>query len=217
MMEANYDFSTKILTIYIGDGEVRIWLPVWDAAYMDNLTNLSAADPQGTANYSTHYTSVPDFLNPVPTLVPFPAQPSSYHVWDWAAEAWALPATALAKAQVEQSAALNATCQSTIYAGCSSAALGSAHTYPTKAQDQANLNVSVTNSLYPNLPTGWTTLFWCVDAAGVWNYAPHTAAQIQKAGADVKAFITATLTHNATRQASVMAATTVAEVLAVVW
>ena len=146
-----------------------------------------------------------------------PAQPDKYHAWSSATKTWILPATALSTAQAEHAAALNSTCQATIYAGCLSSALGAPHTYPTKDRDQANLIASVTDSLYPGLPAGWTTPFWCMDSAGAWSLAPHTPAQIQQAGADVKAFILAQITRNAARQASIAAATSIAQVLAIIW
>ncbi len=111
----------------------------------------------------------------------------------------------LAAAQSAQSIALSAACQTAIYAGFISSALGAVHTYPAKDIDQQNLSASVLNSLYPNLPTGWPTPFWCADSNGNWAYLPHTAAQIQQAGSDGKSAILANLTKNATLQAQIAA------------
>jgi hypothetical protein len=63
----------------------------------------------------------------------------------------------------------------------------------------------------------WTTPFWCEGPAGVWNYAQHTATQIQQVGLDGKAAITANLVKNKTLAAQIMAAKTVAQVQAIVW
>lgn len=114
-------------------------------------------------------------------------------------------------------AELAAACRAQIEAGFDSAALGTMHHYPAGQQDQANLTASVTASLVPNLPTGWTTAFWCADSSGVWSYAEHTASQIQQAGLDGKAAITAALQKNAQLRAQVESATTLTEVAAVVW
>lgn len=123
----------------------------------------------------------------------------------------------LAQAQFDQIRSLSASCAAQIYAGFSSAALGTPHTYPTNDKDQVNLSASVTASLVPNLPANWTTDFWCADGAGVWALRPHTAAQIQQAGMDGKAAIETAIRKNATLAAQVMSAATVAAVQAVVW
>ena len=123
----------------------------------------------------------------------------------------------LEQAQAAQIAILQSACQAQIYAGFTSTALGTAHTYPAKDRDQANLSGSVIDSILPNKPTGWTTPFWCQDSTGTWALAPHTAAQIQQVGLDAKAAIVAAVTKNASLSAQVMAATTVAAVQAVVW
>lgn len=127
------------------------------------------------------------------------------------------PAPTLAQAQADRVSALSSDCAAQIYAGFSSAALGAAYTYPAKDKDQSNLVASVTASLMPNLPAGWTTNFWCADGTGAWAFRPHTAAQIQKVGLDGKTAIETALQKNATLAAQVTAATTVAAVQAVVW
>lgn len=133
------------------------------------------------------------------------------------AEAITLITPTLAKTQGDQVAALSLSCQSQIYAGFQSLALGSMHTYPAKDKDQANLAASVLASLYPNLPANWTTPFWCMDSAGAWSLVPHTAAQIQQVGQDGKAAILTAITKNATLAAQVMAATSMSTVKAIVW
>lgn len=124
----------------------------------------------------------------------------------------------LADAQTDKLTALSAACSAQIYAGFVSSALGAAYNYPAKDKDQSNLVSSVTASLVPGIPAGWTTSFWCVDAAGVWAFRAHTAAQIQKAGLDGKAAIETALMKNGMLAAQVMAPNaSIASVQAIVW
>ena len=135
----------------------------------------------------------------------------------------AVPAVkTLADVQRSQGALLAAACQAAIYAGFISSALGAAHTYPAKDRDQNNLAASVLASILPGIPAGWTTPLWCVDAAGVWAYVPHTAAQVQQVGIDGKAAIVACLLRNQALATQVMAiqdtsAAGIAAVQAIVW
>lgn len=130
-----------------------------------------------------------------------------------------IPPPSLSQIKTAQIEILAKSCQDQIYAGFTSFALGVAYTYPAKDKDQANLAGSVLESLYPNLPAGWTTPFWCVDASGVWDLRPHTAAQIQQVGADGKAAIVSAVTKNASLAAQVASAATdtVGKVQAIVW
>lgn len=123
----------------------------------------------------------------------------------------------LAKAKQSQIAVLSAACQAQIYAGFTSNALGTVRTYPAKDRDQQNLTASVLASTLPGVGPGWTTPFWCADAAGVWSLAPHTAGQIQQVGIDATAAILTAITKNTNLGNQVMAATTVAQVQAIVW
>lgn len=123
----------------------------------------------------------------------------------------------LERAVAAQLALLSAACSAQIMAGFQSSALGLPHTYPAKPLDQQNLTASVLASLMPGLLAGWTTPFWCADAAGVWAYTPHSAVQIQQVGQDGKAAVLAALTRNQTLAQQVAAATTVQAVQAVVW
>jgi hypothetical protein len=127
------------------------------------------------------------------------------------------PPPSLEEIKAAQLAALQAACDAEIAAGYASAALGAAHTYPTKANDQLNMSASVVASLLPGLPPDWTTPFWCADAAGAWAMREHTAAQIQQAGSDGKAMIQAAQVKLATLSAQVLAAADAATVQAVVW
>lgn len=133
----------------------------------------------------------------------------------WDGEQFA-PFDPLPGAKAARIVALRDACQSAIYAGFESNALGTAHLYPALDKDQANLSASVLASLLPNLPAEWTTPFWCaVD--GVWSFWPHTAAQIQQVGTDAKAAILAHMAKNAQLAAQVEAATTIAQVNEVQW
>ena len=123
----------------------------------------------------------------------------------------------LAAAQTAQIATLTSACQAAILGGFTSSALGAPHTYPMTIKDQVNLSGSVTASLMPGLPTGWTTPFWVADASGNWSMAQHTATQIQQAGADGKAWVVTCQEKLVTLTAQVIAATTVAAVQAIVW
>lgn len=127
------------------------------------------------------------------------------------------PAPSLDTVKAARLDSLRQACAAEITGGCSSAALGTEHGYGTALTDQANLAASVLASLMPGLPAGWTTPFKCADAAGVWDLRDHTAAQIQQAGQDVKAFIVAAQQKLGTLGAEVQAATTAEAVQAIAW
>ena len=123
----------------------------------------------------------------------------------------------LTPAQNSKIASLTASCAAAITAGFTSSALGSMYTYPSQLTDQQNLAANVLSSLLPALPSTWTTPQMCMNAAGVWEYVNHTAAQIQQAGSDGKTAILAALTQKQTLVNQVMTATTVTEVNAINW
>lgn len=135
---------------------------------------------------------------------PKPADGLEY-LWDVELQQWIYD---IDKAKVNKSDAISEACANQIYAGYQSDALGLTHNYPAKDRDQANMTSSVTDSLNPLNDETWQTPFWCADAGGVWECRMHTAAQIQKAGYDGKAHITACLFKNAELQAKIIAATT---------
>lgn len=112
---------------------------------------------------------------------------------------------------------LEAGCTVSITEGFSSAALGAAYRYPSKASDQSNLQASVLASLFPGLAEDWTTPFWCQDVAGTWAYRPHTAAQIQQVGTDGKDAINACIAHKIQLEQQLAKAETLAEVEAITW
>ena len=126
-------------------------------------------------------------------------------------------AAQLAQARASQTTLLRGNCDAAITGGFVSSALGAAHTYPSTLIDQHNLASSVVASLLPNLPSGWTTKFWVMDSTGAWSLAPHTAAQIQQAGLDGKAWVTAQQEKLASLNAQIDAATTVSAVQAIIW
>lgn len=126
-------------------------------------------------------------------------------------------ALTLEQARQYKLATLSQACQHAIYEGFTSDALGSNHAYPADDKSQFNLTASVTDSLLPNLPANWTTPLMCADSSGVWAMRPHTAAQIQQAGSDGKAFVLKNLQQNESLAAQVAAAATVAAVQAIVW
>jgi hypothetical protein len=119
--------------------------------------------------------------------------------------------------QREKSISLSLACRNAIYTGYKSSALGSVYLYPCNKTDQLNMIASVTDSLNPANDETWQTPFWCADSNGVWAYKIHTAAQIQKAGADGKAHITTQLFKNANLQVQIAAATTQEELDVIVW
>jgi hypothetical protein len=123
----------------------------------------------------------------------------------------------LDQVRAQQVQALRSACSRTILAGYVSAALGAPHSYPAQPIDQSNMIASVTASLIPSLPSGWTTPYWCADGAGVWAMRAHTAEQIQRAGSDGKAAIVIAQLRLADLTTQVMAATTADAVAAVVW
>lgn len=141
-------------------------------------------------------------LGPQPTLAQLEA-------------AW--PAAQLQAAKTTQRAIVNASCVAAMTGGFQSSALGSAYTYPSTMTDQHNLSGSVLASLLPNLSSTWTTSFWVMDSTSAWSFAPHTAAQIQQAGLDGKAWITTCQQKKTSLDAQIDAATTVSAVQSVVW
>jgi hypothetical protein len=121
------------------------------------------------------------------------------------------------QAQNRKAAGLAAACGAEIAAGYSSSALGAPHLYPMKPTDQANMDAGVIHSLFPGLPADWTTPHMCQDANGVWARRAHTAAEIQQAGADGKAFVIARLQKLDGLVAQAFSAASVAEIAAITW
>lgn len=116
-----------------------------------------------------------------------------------------------------QIAALSAACAASITGGYTSSALGSAHQYGSAPTDQLNMAASVLASLLPGLALTWTTPFKCQPVGGAWALLPHTAAQIQQAGSDGKAWVLACQTRFAALAAQIENASSATEASAVAW
>jgi len=131
----------------------------------------------------------------------------------------AVPAITLATAQATQSTLIKKEYATQISNGFPSSALGVSHLYPSTAEDQFNLTACIVASMIPAQAADWTTVFWCGDSATppVWNYLPHTAAQIHQVGIDSMAYIMAAKMRQATRLGQIQAATTVDAVTAILW
>ena len=137
--------------------------------------------------------------------------------WVYSGTAFAAPVPP-APTVAQMQAVIQTACQKAITGGITSSALGASYTYPTQMTDQANLTANVVSSMLPAAQVaGWTTPQMCCSSSGTWAYVPHTAAQIQQVGNDVKIAIAAMLVKNATLQKQIAAATTQAAAQAVVW
>lgn len=147
---------------------------------------------------------------------PFPDKPSPYHQWDWSLKSWISNAKCLDDARKGQALGLDVICKGNITSGFKSSALGLEYNYPSKETDQANLNASVTASMYPGLPQDWITPFWC-ERDGQWRYRMHTAAQIQQVGFDGKNAALSFLAKNADLQEQLANAQTIEDIMAVQW
>lgn len=127
------------------------------------------------------------------------------------------PVKTLSEVKAEKSEEITQATESHIVSGFDSSALGAAHHYPAKRTDQLNLSGTIQRALLPTaLPTD-VYPFWCKDASDVWAFRAHTAAQIEQVGKDAYQAILDARVHNATLQAQIEAATTVAAVEAIVW
>jgi hypothetical protein len=133
--------------------------------------------------------------------------------WDTQAETWELNLDSM-KAIKSKQIALE--CRRAIEGGFESSALGVTHQYPSKGTDQQNLNGSVVASLLESDPA-WTTPFWCADENGVWEFFPHTAAQIQQVGRECKTHILTQMNKNKALQERVANATSAEELEALSW
>lgn len=116
-----------------------------------------------------------------------------------------------------QSAFIKMHCEAEIISGFQSTVLNTSHTYPSNEKDQLNLSGTVQRSLLPSAQPTDVYLFLCADANNIWEYRPHTAAQIQQVGADAYNHILEARVKNATLQAQIAAATTQEELEAIAW
>ena len=133
--------------------------------------------------------------------------PSPRHrfMWTSAGPQWIVPGGIELQRAVKADE-IGLACRAHIESGFECAALGAPYLYPAKAQDQANLVASITDSLLADDDSGWTTPFWCADEAGVWEFRPHTAAQIRQVGREGKSAIIAAMQKNEELQRQIAAA-----------
>lgn len=115
----------------------------------------------------------------------------------------------LVNTRAAQISILSSACQQQIVSGFSSSSLGSAYTYASGDIDQRNIVQSAQSTK--------GGLLACQNAAGVWGIEPHTQDQSQQALEDFVAARDATRLKLVGLVAKVNAATTVADVQAVVW
>jgi hypothetical protein len=143
--------------------------------------------------------------------------------WTWDGEVLAPPALTpaqFAAAKAARVAALTAACQAAIVGGCVSEALGAPHTYPSSATDQINMLGRVAQA---QIDPATTLSFWCADVDGAWAKRAHTAAQMIRVGLDAAAWVQTNSDRLTGADGGgglvgqVLAATTPAEVEAVVW
>jgi hypothetical protein len=196
------------------------------------MTQFVAATPAGKILYGmgrpdpVGFTGVPD-MRPFPRdgTIFYPWQsklaltgPEETHEYRWTETGpqWIDVAT-LAQKRTARIEAMRVACEQQIVAGFMCDALGEAHLYPAKAQDQANLIASVTDSLMAGDDPAWRTQFWCADGTGTWEFRDHTVAQIQQVGKMGKAAILMSMGKNELLRRQIDAAMTVAEIEAITW
>lgn len=145
-------------------------------------------------------------------------RPGRFH--NWVDGSWMLDEQAeLDDAKTNKIAELSRECQTHIYKGFESSALGTEHHYPALDKDQQNLTASVLDSTLPGLAPDWTTPFWC-EIEGMWAFVPHTVEQIQQVGREGKNAILSAMAQNeslAGQVASITLAQGKAAVAAIVW
>ena len=112
-----------------------------------------------------------------------------------------------------QTAEINTACRAQIVAGFESSALGAAHFYPFKPEDQSNLMSTFMLSQISAMDKP----FKCWDSSGVSGYRMHTTAQLQQVGQDAEAHKMTALVKANTLKAQIEVATTKAAVEAIVW
>lgn len=127
------------------------------------------------------------------------------------------PPLTLSQVQTLQVSSISSACNATITSGVSSLALGSAHIYPTKSDDQRDLSASVLASVIPGNPANWTTQLWCIDLVGNWSFAYHSASQAQQVGEDVKNQITAMRVKNAILINKVKSSNVISDIQSIIW
>ena len=196
------------------------------------MTQFVATTPAGKILYGVGRPDPADFTG-TPDLQPFPRDgtifrpwqgrlaltgPDATHEYRWteAGPQWC-DVTSLEQKRVARVEAMRAACEQQIVAGFMCGALGETYLYPARAQDQANLIASVTDSLMASDEPAWRTQFWCADAAGAWEFRDHTVDQIQQVGKTGKAAILAAMGKNELLRRQIEAASTAAQIEAITW
>lgn len=125
------------------------------------------------------------------------------------------PPLSLDNCKATKNSSLSVECTLAISHGISSAVLGTAHTYPTKPQDQANLAALVLNAQV--VGSTYAAKFWCADSAGAWARRMHTAEQLIALGQEVTAHVQAQQDHYEALLWQVAAASTNTEIETLTW
>ena len=134
--------------------------------------------------------------------------------WDGSAVVWSAEMPAVRALHIER---MSAACEQQIVGGFKCSALGEEHLYPAKTKDQINLLGSIADANMAGDDPDWRTQFWCADAAGAWEFRDHTVAQIQQVGKTGKAAILAAMGKNELLRRQIEAASTAAEIEAIIW
>lgn len=114
----------------------------------------------------------------------------------------------LAAAITTKKASLSLVCQAYLYDGFSSAALGTAHEYPSAQTDQQNLANAVA--------TGSEAFLWCSNTEE-WQLTSHTADQIKQVNIDWVAYLNNAQAKLVSLLGAVVSATSVDAVAEITW
>lgn len=144
-------------------------------------------------------------------FVALPTKPGPYHRWNSSALTWQPDTDAARRDKV---IAINKACAVAITGGFTSLALGAAHVYDSEETDQINLIGQRERATL----TGEAQHYKCREVAtGIKGWRPHTAAQLNQVFLDGAAFKEKCLVAATGFKASIAGATTLDEILAVVW
>jgi len=158
--------STDIAPPLIAD-----YWPVFQNGSWVNIRDYRGIVWEKSSGLSIEY----DQLGDLPSHLTAIPKPDGFY--KWAVDSWVVDLDA---ARQSKSIELKSAAASAITAGLNSNVLGGAHSYPSTATDQQNLNGLVTESLLPD--SGDEYKFWCADSNGLWARRVHTKLQIQSLG-----------------------------------
>lgn len=127
------------------------------------------------------------------------------------------PDKTLEELKKNKSEQIRIACGEDILNGFYSNALGGNYLYPSNDKDQVNLSATIQRSLLPTSSEGEVYLFLCMSESGEWSYLPHSAAQIQRVGADGYQNILNARLKNSSLQALINQAQTTEELDAIEW